>query len=269
MSKYRFINEIIDGKKTHCHTLGGAPLLGTSSVVGVLAKPLTWWASGLAVAELGWTNPKFTDKVARLETAHTWRSEIVGMDDEAYLALLDKAYRAHSVKLDKSADSGTDMHSELEKYVKDCLAKNNGLPSIYEGEVPQVEIFCKWALENVEKFIVSEGYTYSEKLWLGGIVDCVAVLKNGKRAIIDFKSSKEAYVSQFLQVCLYDLQISENGIFDSDGNSMFLPMKADEYIIFPFGATKVEPSVCSVSDELKQGAGACVTLYKLTNKKDD
>lgn len=34
---------------------------------------------------------------------------------------------------------------------------------------------------------------------------------------MDFKSSKEAYLSQFFQIEGYDIAISENGIFDADG----------------------------------------------------
>lgn len=267
MNKYKFINEVIDGKKTHCHTYGGAPLLGTSSVVGVISKPLTFWASGLAVAELGWKNPKFTAEKERMESALESKLKIEEMSVEDYLKLLDKAYKAHSIRLDKSADVGTSMHERLENYCKNCIRTGGGKP--YDALLtlgPEVNIFSKWACENVKEFMVSEGYCYSERLWLGGITDCYALLKNGHYAVIDFKSSRECYISQFLQVCLYDIQISENGVFYQEGNRMFEPMKADEYIIFPFGAPKVEPSVKMASEELKKGAEAAVTLYKLTNQ---
>ena len=52
MKQYKF------NKEKHLHTLDGIPLTGTSSVVGVLMKPLSWWASGKAVELLGWLNPK-------------------------------------------------------------------------------------------------------------------------------------------------------------------------------------------------------------------
>ena len=264
--KYKFINEVIDGKKTHCHTLGGAPLLGTSSVVGVLAKPLTWWASGLAVAELGWKNPKFTSEQERLDSASLMREKIWSMGEVEYLKLLDKAYKAHSVKLDKSADSGTDMHEELEKYVKGCIERG-GEPEKTDSEVPAVRIFSEWAIKNVEMFVASEGNCYSERLWVGGITDCYAILKGKKLAIIDFKSSKEAYVSQFIQVAGYDIQISENGLFDSDGNCIHEDdPKADCYIIFPFGAEKVEPAIRYDTEDLRKGFESAVVLYKLMNQ---
>ena len=264
MTNYRFVDE----KGEHAHLLNDRPLIGTSSVVGVLAKVLTWWASGLAVAELGWQNPKLVPQEARLEGVGVHLLAIKDMDAVQYLALLDKAYAAHSKSLKKSATKGTDMHEELEKYIKLMIADQDGKPMLLNSyEHPAVEIFAKWATENVEKFLISEGYTYSERLWVGGIVDAVAVLKNGQRAIVDFKSSKEAYDSQFMQTAGYDIEIEESGLYDKDGNNLFLPgLKADVYIVFPFGAEKVEPQLKYNVDEYRKGFEACTVLYKITNK---
>ena len=62
-------------------------------------------------------------------------------------------------------------------------------------------------VEHVEQFLLSEAHCYSERLWVGGITDCVARMKNGKLAVIDFKSSKDAYYGQFVQVAGYALQL--------------------------------------------------------------
>ena len=268
-NKYRFLNS----KNEHLHQLNVSeewkPLIGTSTVLNVLAKPLTWWAAGLAVKELGWTNPKEIGAKERLETAHTWRSEIVGMDDEEYLKLLDKAYQAHSVKLDKSAEQGTDMHAELEKYVKLMISDQGGKPMLLNDyEHPAVEIFAKWAVENVKEFLVSEGHCYSKELWCGGVTDCIAELKSDQLAIIDFKSAKEAYMSHFIQVGGYDLEASENGLFDENGKLIVKLDKAiDCYIVFPFGAKKVEPKFNYDVEAVKKGFASCLQLYKLINNK--
>ena len=42
----------------HLHSLDDKPLTGTSTVCGVLYKPLTWWAAGKTLEVLGWTNSK-------------------------------------------------------------------------------------------------------------------------------------------------------------------------------------------------------------------
>ena len=126
--------------------------------------------------------------------------------------------------------------------------------------------FHTWAKENVEKFLISEGHCYSESLWVGGILDCMAFMKNGKVAIIDFKSAKEAYDSMFLQVAAYDLQQTENGIFDADGNKILEPQKVEEYYVIPFGAPEFKPAFRVATNELKDGFRAAVVLHKLLNK---
>jgi hypothetical protein len=146
----------------------------------------------------------------------------------------------------------------------------------YETESPQVKIFADWAIKNVKRFIASEAHCYSERLWVGGITDCIAELNDGKLAIIDFKSSKEAYLSQFIQIAGYDIEVSENGLFDDNGNSMAeIPADSahkldglfDCYIVFPFGAEKVEPQYQYDAAAMKKGFEAASVLYKLINNK--
>ncbi|HEV3219568.1 MAG TPA: hypothetical protein VGZ48_07335 [Candidatus Acidoferrales bacterium] len=265
----------------HLHSLDGKPLIGTSTVVGVVAKPLTWWASGLAVSELGWIKalklndkPKPTteqieaNKITRLEHAIAAQEKIGLMEPEEYLALLDSAYRAHADTLTKSADKGTDMHAELEEYVKFTLTEHRGEPILlWDGyKHKAVEIFADWAVKNVKRFLVSEGHCYSEKLWTGGIVDLVFEDKQDRLAIMDFKSSKEAYLSQFFQIGGYDLEISENGIFDADG---ILKLKVDKeisyYAVFPFGMEDPAPQFHYDTVGAMQGFEAATVLYKLIN----
>jgi len=94
----------IDENKEHIHTYLGKPLLGASTVTGVLAKPLTWWASGLACEKFGWMNKGnaktgWTSIGARLQKATEYQDMIGKLSPENYLELLDEAYSAHSKKL--------------------------------------------------------------------------------------------------------------------------------------------------------------------------
>lgn len=258
--RYKFDEE------NHVHLLDGKPLIGTSGVTGVLSKPLTWWASGLACEKFGWINKGnatkgWVKKEDRLNSAWKKWEEIVKLDAEQYLSLLDEAYSAHSKKLDSTAKSGTDLHAELERYVKNKMSNRM---AVYEEKIMP---FILWAEENVEEFIWSEVNCFSEKLWLGGISDVGAKLKDGKTVIIDFKSSKEAYESQFIQCAGYDIQITENGGYTKDGVKVLtLKDKIDGYIIVPFGAEKVEPVFRWNTDELKEAFEACLKLQKLLNK---
>lgn len=284
-NRYKFDNSINEktGKENHLHTLDEKPLIGNTTALKVIAKPLTWWASGLAVSEFGWikeltaySKPKPTEenirdnKIKRLESAEKAHREIIGLNAEDFIKKLDKAYKAHSVKLDKTADDGTDLHSELENYVKLMITDQAGKPcKITDGHKnPKVEIFIQWALKNVKRFIISEGYSYSEKLWVGGIGDLVYEDIKGELVIMDFKSSKEVYTNQFLQNAGLDIMINENGVLDAEGNLIYkLEKPISYYGIFPFGMENPEPSFYYNPEEMKKGYEAVVVLHKLLNIK--
>jgi hypothetical protein len=272
---YRFINE----KGEHLHTLDGKPLIGTSTVVGVMAKPLTWWAAGLAVKELGWVKKVDPRKATRSEVEENDKERMRKAIDQLdvyktmyagdYIKLLDKAYRAHADNLTKSADKGTDMHAELERYVKEAIRVNGGVPQLPNPGNPYsrvAAIFQEWATENVARFIASEVHCYSECLWTGGITDCIFEDKQGRTAIMDFKSSKEAYLSQFFQVAGYDLAIAENGIFDADGKHIGVVEPISYYAVFPFGMETPAPSFHYDTAGARKGFEACVQLHKLINQ---
>lgn len=273
MDKYKFDDSLNSkGKPKHVHLLNGEPLLGTSTVLSVLAKPLTWWASGLAVAHLGWIHSKIDGKAIRpmqerLDALHPRFDEIKGMSDEEFLDCLDQAYKAHSVKLDTSAEAGTDMHAELESYVKLCIDGNKGHPvKDTSGHLP-VELFARWAVDNVRSFVASEAYCYSKRLWTGGIVDLAFEDQNGQFALLDFKSAKDAYDAHFMQNAGYDIAISENGILTKDG-VLVRPMSSGfaYYAVLPFGMPEPEVIVKTNTQDYRDGFEACVTLHKLIGK---
>lgn len=262
---YKFDSE------NHLHSLDGIPLMGTSTVVGVIAKPLTWWASGLAVKELGWSpvNDKDKKKIPveqRLPIASARFDEIKKLTNEEYLKLLDKAYRAHHDNLDKTATVGTDRHAELEKYVKNVIEYFDGEPVEIDGS-KSVSIFSEWAVEHVGKFLVSESHCYSRRLWTGGIVDLLFLDKQDRLVIMDFKSSRQAYLSQFFQIAGYDIAINENGVFDSDGNLIYeCDRPVSYYSVLPFGMTDPSPQFFYEVQDAKQGFEASVILHKLISK---
>jgi len=271
--KYKFIDE----KGVHLHLLWSErnqdwqALTGTTTIIDVLGKPLTWWASGLAVAKLGWTNSKIkvdgkyqeVPLEKRIEALKPVYNQIMQDDEETFLKRLDEAYKAHSVRLDESADAGTDMHAELEKYVKECIKKGGEPLEIVVTGNEKVSDFSVWSYKNVKKFIGSEVSVFNEILFIGGIIDCVAELKDGSYAIIDFKSSKDAYFSHFVQCALYDLQLSKNGAFDEKGKKLFeLKKPVSKYIVFPFGGKKLEPVETIKTDSFQKAATACVEIYR-------
>jgi hypothetical protein len=258
-------------QENHIHLLNGQPLMGTSSMASVLAKPLTYWASGLAVEKFGWMNKGntktgFVKKEVRLAKSTPRRKEIEKLDDEGYLKLLDEAYSAHATKLKDSAGSGTDMHAVMEEYVKWCIETNYGVPTDMKSTDKKLNFFIEWSRKNVKKFLWSEAHCYSKELWLGGISDCGYEDMNGKYAILDFKSSKDVYLSQFWQCVGYAMQIEENGLFTPEGELIMKLDKPISYVsVLPFGMDKPE---VSSNEDMKGGAEAVkamLLLYKKLN----
>jgi len=253
--KYKF------DKKEHVHTLNGKPLTGTSSVINVLSKPLTYWASGLACECFGWLNPKKHENDAVQNALRSGFEMVKALDLDSYASLLDRAYRAHATKLKEAAATGTDLHAELERFVKWSMGKDVVKVGVFD---PKIHPFIDWANLNVKRFIASEAHCYSERLWVGGIVDAVAELNDGSYAVIDFKSSKEAYPGQFIQAAGYAIQIMENGLFSEDGkHSKKLDKNIASLIVVPFGATKVEPYIRNNVDEYSKAFESVVGLYRL------
>jgi hypothetical protein len=174
---------------------------------------------------------------------------------------------AHYNAKNEAADKGVDMHAELEKYVQLMITDQDGKPKLLNGyDHKAVEVFAIWAVEHVEKFLLSEANVYSERLWVGGITDCVAKTKDGRYAIIDFKSSKDAYYGRFVQAAGYAIQLEEQGAFDAEGNARitsFSPVdKITALYIVPFGSPDPTPREQFDVVGFKLDFEAAARLYK-------
>lgn len=272
-TEYRFLEEL-DGKEVHLHQLKvdgeWKNLTGTSSISSVVAKVLTWWASGKACEVMGWIKPLDSRKSSALEIVQNKkdraeRAEVMlntykEMSIDEYLKLLDKAYKAHSVNLKETAQAGTDLHAELERYVK---AKMKGKDISFDKRIIP---FVEWSNENVKEFIWAEAHSFDEDMFLGGISDAGAILNDGKMAIIDFKSHKEAYFTDFMQCGGYSILIEKNGLWSADGkHHKELDRQFEAFVVFPFGAAEVEPVVSYDVEAMKDGFRFAVGLYRLIN----
>jgi hypothetical protein len=269
MEGYRYKDE----KKEHLHTFNGKPLIGTSTACGIIGKDgaLAWWAAELAAVEALSTDqfyPSLREEFQAVKTIADAKERKSAMDalQKKYPAF--KAARfAHYNAKNEAADKGVDMHAELEKYVQSCIETNAGIPLAHTvNEHKAVSSFVDWALEHVEKFLLSEANVYSERLWVGGITDCVAKTKDGRYAVIDFKSSKDAYYGQFVQAAGYAIQLEEHGAFDADGNSRitsFSPVdKITALYIVPFGSPDPTPREQFDVTGFKLDFEAATRLYK-------
>lgn len=272
---YKFLNE----KGEHRHELEGKPLIGTSTVLSVLSKDgLLWWALQKGLGTLGFVPPRRKEngryigiaKETRLAAATDFLSANPDLDGEKWLSLLDTAYTAHTKERDASASKGTDRHAELERYVKHCLDNAEGRPVPTKDDRAKddpVVIFADWATRNVKRFLFSESHCYSRDMWVGGIADCGYENNQGEYVVLDFKSSKEAYLPQFWQCAGYDLQLSENGAFDASGNLLWKPEKPfSAYAVLPFGMPKPEVVLHHDTASAQSAFKAALLIYKLLNQ---
>jgi len=260
-TRYRF------DEKEHAHFLDDRPLIGTTTAMNVLAKPLTWWAAGEAVKEFGWIHEKNATREERLARSHLQKAAISLMSTESYLAKLDKAYRAHDTLKYATATEGTDIHARCERYILYCINRNAGTPlPAPEERTDPTAVFARWACEIVERFRWAEAHCYSETLWTGGISDCGAILKDGRLAIIDFKRSKAAYFSHFVQLAGYALQITQNGLFTNVGVNILEPAPIDCLIVFPFGGGKPQMEV--LTENYWKAFQSVVHLYQMQRDFD-
>lgn len=254
-NRYKYLDE----KGEHLHTLDNRPLIGTSRIGNVLAKPLSWYGAGKAVEVFGCPDPKVLTRIKNKKATDEERTQlydgaakelyvIKNLTLKEYVALLDKAYRAHDTYKRERAKGGTDTHELCETFIKNEMRGELWPDSTYPTPILP---FIRWSREYVTRWLFSEGHCYSEKHWIGGICDAGYEKHDGTLGILDFKSTKEAYVPQFWQCAGYDIQISENGVLDKDGNVILSPFKCavyppfTEYCIFAFGG---EPKPYFFSD---------------------
>ena len=247
-----------DGKE-HVHYLNGKPLHGTTTVLKVISKPLTWWASGLCAAEFGWLHHKKHDKVARARSASIMLGEFRKMKLQEYVAFLDKAYRAHDTYKESRADSGKDLHADVDAYVRYCIT-GKSKPRRLD---PQLVPFAKWADRNVDRFLFSEVHCYSRVLRVGGIVDFAYKDKRGYLVLADNKSAPRAYFDNFAQLGGYDLQIQENGLFSASGKLLGKPeVTFSGHAIFNFGGGFTQPSISFEVTRNRRMFQAALLLHK-------
>lgn len=180
-------------KTHHIHTLDGQPLMGVTTVLGVISKPfLVQWSANMAC-----------DYIRENANSHFIDGEFNHY--ESTEEILDKAKVAHRVKRDKAGNWGTEVHEAIENWIK------QGIEPKFEGTQKQVfDNFKNWATENKVEFLESEKHIWSKELWIGGIVDLVFTM-DGKKYIGDIKTGSGIYNEAFFQMGAYHLCLEEMG----------------------------------------------------------
>lgn len=191
--------KVIDDKKKY--------LSGATSYTGVIDKPgLKYWAVGLTEDEL----------CKRLGTG-----KILDELD------IYQAGQQHEIFLKQAADIGTKIHDWIDQWLngKDPVIPED--PAVQSG----INSFLTYQSEHNIQWLEGEQITCSDKYWFAGKYDRVAVI-DGKKYIVDFKSSNQLSEDYALQTALY--QIAEEELtgqtFDGRLVIRFAKETYEEYI---------------------------------------
>ncbi len=149
----------------------GTYVPGTTTITGTLNKPFL----------IGWAN----------------KLGLEGIDSTKYVDYL--------------ADIGTLTHYRVECYLKGVGAVYDDYTQkqIKASDIP-FEKFLLWEKENEFEIIDSELALVSEKHRYGGTCDIYCML-NGKKTLMDIKTSKRCYPEHYMQVSAYTKLLIENG----------------------------------------------------------
>lgn len=197
-------------EKAHKYYLDDELLPGVTTILGTLNKPaLVQWAANEAV--------KYVENAPIFKLplqGDEWR-----VKPDELKAVLEEARTAHAKKRDKAADQGTDVHAQIETYIKSCIETNKGVALAHStDEAPQASKFVDWAMTNGAVFHESEKKLYSPLHKFAGTTDFTATV-NGKRLVGDIKTTSGIYdLSPFLQCAAYRIMLEEMGEPNYDGS---------------------------------------------------
>lgn len=204
-------------KKEHIHTWDGKPLMGVTTVLSVISKPaLIQWSANMACDFI--------------KDAQVWKlvpdtPPMIMIGREELDDLIKEARSAHRIKKEKAGDWGTQVHEAIESWIKAGVSPTENILT-QENQLKAFTNFEEWAKSNNVKFIESEKYLWSTKMWTGGIVDLVFEM-DGKKYIGDIKTSSGIYNEAFFQMGAYHLMLEEMGEGDDIEGYIVINLKKD------------------------------------------
>ncbi len=217
MSKVKFIN----GKGEHRYeTLDGQWLQGVSTVSSIVPKDwLSAWGAKEAVKALG-----YSDYEGDTELAKEMMQKIVNLKTpEEFILMLKEAKGASRRKSKEALIDGKLGHDWLENYVK-ARIRSKELPKIPEGTLERpIKQFLEWEKENILLWILSEARVAYPENGYAGTLDAVAIMKNGRLAIVDFKFASHISEDYYLQTAGYAATFEPYGINIDDRVIIRLP----------------------------------------------
>jgi hypothetical protein len=233
----------IEGKRT-C-------LPSVTSVTGVIDKsrPLILWATRLTA--------KYLKKYLEDSSVNKFTSEEL-------IPIIDEAVINYKDVQDEALGVGTQAHDWAEQF---ALAQINGsdIPTVPDNATDEllnsINGFIDWYDKNNVKFLEVERMVYSKSLEYVVIFDAVAEV-NGKKVVLEYKTSKSLYTEYRFQASAYVRAYEEETEKDLDG-----------YILLNFGKESGVFDKLEVFDKKEvdydfQTFMACLTIKNSLKKLD-
>lgn len=224
----------------------GEWLQGVSEVSSIVPKDwLSAWGAKEAVKALGYSDYDGDTERAEevfnqiIQLQEDFLNNIQGDDhdgvplDEAqegrrleklkkYQAILKEAKGASRQKSKEALLDGKKGHELLENYIKWKMGKR-AEPQAEGNLVRPFTQFKEWAEREVDTWILSEARVAFVDRHYGGTLDAMAIMKNGRLAVLDFKFASHISEDYFLQTAGYAATFEPYGIKVDDRIIVRLP----------------------------------------------
>ena len=119
---------------------------------------------------------------------------------EAFYNWVKKQGEKATEILETAGDIGSSFHNRAEEIGKGIQIN---LEALQPREKAWTEKFIEWKDLNVKRFIETERLVWHNLEGYCGTLDALVELKDGKVAVIDYKTAKYIYPEHFLQVTAY------------------------------------------------------------------
>ena len=174
-------------------------LTSVTAITGLIDKSrfLIPWAVNLTGAYL----KEYLDKVTGMK-----------LTSEELYPVIEEALKQHTIKKEEAASLGSMVHDFCEQFSKFKSGKSLVCPEITadmpEGVVKGINAFLEWFMGHDVKFLESERLVFSRTNEFVGMLDAIAMV-DGKKMLIDYKTSKNVYNEHYYQVAGYKLAYEE------------------------------------------------------------
>ena len=129
--------------------------------------------------------------------------DLFSVSPEVFDAAIKEAKKAHRQKKEGAATIGRDAHDWVEAHIKAQIEFGpDPDPPRFPESQSAVDAYLSWEREHHVQYLQSERKIYSRLHQYAGTLDIIAIV-DGKRSLIDLKTSNSPRIEYFLQTAAY------------------------------------------------------------------